>query len=422
MILGASPEAFVWRVPSRRRHDHKKTMLCRFHTPTNNGNDGAFPSKKPKQASGCQTPSRINSIMLNIKKSMSLVAIVMALQIGSAHTPVCAGEAASTTVLHTVAFGACAAQTKPQTIWDAIVATDPDLFLFIGDNIYGDTEDPSVLKRKYAQLAAKPGYQNLLKTCPLLSTWDDHDYGKNDGGEEYVMREESAEIFLDFFNVPQDSPRRSRAGIYGAQTFGEAGKRVQVILLDTRYFRSSPMVKNTISKQEKRKKNLVGWYVPTTNTDTTILGAEQWAWLEKQLEEDADVRIIASSIQVVSQEKGMECWGNFPHERKRLFDLIQTTKANGVVFISGDVHFSEISVDTTGPYPLYDFTSSGMTHSGKAWSRAVNSLRVGNAYSGLNFGLISMDWANQSLTLESKSAEGETVIQNDLLLSDLMVK
>ena len=125
---------------------------------------------------------------------------------------------------------------------------------------------------------------------------------------------------------------------------------------------------------------------------------------------------------MVSQEKGMECWGNFPHERKRLFDLIQTTKANGVVFISGDVHFSEISVDTTGPYPLYDFTSSGMTHSGKAWSRAVNSLRVGNAYSGLNFGLITFDWANKSLTLESKSAEGEAVIQNDLLLSDLVVK
>jgi alkaline phosphatase D len=111
--------------------------------------------------------------MLNIKKPMSLVAIVMALQIGSFQSPVCAGEAASTTVLNKIAFGACASQAKPQTIWDAIVTTDPNLFLFIGDNIYGDTEDPSVLKRKYAQLAAKPGYQNLLKTCPLLSTWDD---------------------------------------------------------------------------------------------------------------------------------------------------------------------------------------------------------------------------------------------------------
>ena len=80
--------------------------------------------------------------MLNIKKSMSLVAIVMALQLGSSHTPVCAGEAASTTVLNKVAFGSCASQAKPQTIWNTIVATDPDLFLFIGDNIYGDTKDP----------------------------------------------------------------------------------------------------------------------------------------------------------------------------------------------------------------------------------------------------------------------------------------
>src|SRR5262245_27222992 len=76
-----------------------------------------------------------------------------------------------------IAFGSCASQEKPQPIWDAVVAARPDLFLFLGDNIYGDTDNAEVLKAKYAQLAAVPGYQKLLQTCPVLATWDDHDYG-----------------------------------------------------------------------------------------------------------------------------------------------------------------------------------------------------------------------------------------------------
>ena len=173
---------------------------------------------------------------------------------------------------------------------------------------------------------------------------------------------------------------------------------------------------------EKKEKNLVGWYLPTTDTSTTLLGAEQWAWLGKQLKQKADVRIIASSIQVVSQEKGMECWGNFPHERKRLFDLINKTKAKGVFLISGDVHFSEISVDETGPYPLYDFTSSGLTHASRGWAKAANSLRIGKAYAQPNFGLITIDWASKSIRLEAKSVKGNTVFQKDISLSKLKKK
>ena len=362
---------------------------------------------------------QIPSNMFINKKSPSILLIVVALLVHGFLPSVFASEPSSDTVLQKIAFGSCASQKKAQPIWDTVITEKPDLFLFVGDNIYGDTEDMSVMKNKYSQLMAKPGYQKLLKTCPLLSTWDDHDYGKNDGGSEYGMRKESEKVFLDFFNVPKDSPRRSRPGVYGAQIFGKAGQSVQVIMLDTRYFRSSPLVKNKMSGKEKNEKNLVGWYLPVTDTNTTMLGSEQWSWLEKQLKKKADLRIIASSVQVVSQEKGMECWGNFPHERKRLFDLIKKTNANGVMFVSGDVHFSEISLDTTGPYPLYDFTSSGLTNSSESWSKRVNSLRIGNAYSKNNFGLISIDWANKGITLESKSVEGKTVIKKNISFTEL---
>tara|TARA_B110001469_G_C9596043_1_gene295950 strand:+ start:120 stop:1199 length:1080 start_codon:yes stop_codon:yes gene_type:complete len=359
---------------------------------------------------------------MNYKEIFPTLLAMATLSLAGSSLTCVAEETPSAKVLQKIIFGSCASEKKPQPIWDTIVAEKPDLFLFIGDNIYGDTEDMAVMREKYQTLGAKPGYQKLLNTCPVLSTWDDHDYGKNDGGSEYPMRDESAKEFLDFFKVPKDSPRRARAGIYGAKTFGKEGQRVQVILLDTRYFRSAKMVKDTRSKEEKKAQNVVGWYVPHTDTSTTLLGAAQWAWLEQQLQQPADVRIIASSVQVVSREKGMECWGNFPHERQRLIELIRKTKANGVVCISGDVHFSELSVEKSGAYPLYDLTSSGLTNSARSWSKAVNNLRVGKAYAKNNFGVINIDWASKSLSLEILSLSGTSEIKKDLSFSELMMK
>src|SRR3954447_19771 len=94
-------------------------------------------------------------------------------------------------VLTRIAFGSCARQDKPQPIWEAIVAAKPQLFLSLGDNIYGDTQDMAVMKKKYDQVAAIPVFQKLKQTCPILAAWDDHDYGVNDGGAEYPKKDES---------------------------------------------------------------------------------------------------------------------------------------------------------------------------------------------------------------------------------------
>ena len=328
------------------------------------------------------------------------------------------GKTAEPTV---IAFGACAHEGRPQPIWDAVVAAKPDLFIFAGDNIYGDTEDMDVLKAKYAKLGAQPGYQKLLKTCPVLATWDDHDYGQNDGGRHYPMRKESAEVFLDFFGVPEDDPRRRREGVYGGRVMGEPGRRVQVILLDTRYFRDDL---DKYGRGESRPKNVVGWYKPTEDKSRTLLGEDQWEWLEEQLKKEAEVRLIVSSIQVVSWEKGMECWGNMPHERDRLFKLIASTQAEGALFISGDVHFTELSMTRDeGPYPLYDLTSSGLNQKpGKSWYTSINSYRLpGKVYPGRNFGLVRIDWAGEgtTITLQGRKESGEVAHEEVVPLSRL---
>ena len=330
----------------------------------------------------------------------------------------------TTKVLTNIAFGSCADQTKSQPIWDAIVDRNPDVFLFLGDNIYGDTENMSELEEKYGILAAKPGYQHLLETCPVLSTWDDHDYGQNDAGAEYVKKKESEQIFMDFFDIPKDSPRRKHSGIYGSYIFGTEGQKVQIILLDTRYFKdTSGRQGNDASDEEKEKQNIVGWYKPSDDTTSTLLGEDQWAWLEEQLKEEADIRIIGSSVQFLAYEKGMESWGNYPRERSRFFELIEETKANGVIFISGDVHFSELSRSEEGPYPIYDFTCSGMTHYKEEWSQAVNNFREGDAYAGYNSGLIRIDWDKEdpAIHFNTITESGEVVLDHMINRSELMV-
>lgn len=345
----------------------------------------------------------------------------------------CVAEAAEPVAekqtLSRIAFGSCARQFDPQPIWEAIVAAKPQLFLMIGDNIYGDTDDMELLKAKYGQLGAQPGFQKLKQTCPMLATWDDHDYGLNDGGADYKRRVESQQVFLDFFAVPADSPCRSRPGVYSAHLFGPPEQRVQVLLLDTRYFRS-PLKQGFVAGE--RGSGVRGKYVPDDSPEATMLGEDQWKWLGEQLRQPAKLRIVASSVQVLANEHGWERWGNFPRERQRLFDLIRGSKAEGVVFISGDRHLAEMSRGDVGlGYPVWDITSSSLnapsgnkTGAGTRFANEVNSLRVGLTYFDTNFGLIEIDWtaADPVLKLKVCDESGDVVLMQEVKLSELKAK
>jgi alkaline phosphatase D len=318
--------------------------------------------------------------------------------------------------LSRIAFGSCAGQDKPQPIWDKVIQTEPELFLMIGDNIYGDTQDMKVLEEKYKLLGAKPGFIRLRKYVPVLATWDDHDYGVNDSGAEYPKRAESQKVFLDFWDEPLNSPRRKREGVYDAKIFGPAGKQVQVILLDTRYFRGPLQICKSCAANQGR-------YEANSDSSTTMLGEAQWKWLEEQLRIPAQVRIIVSSIQVVPEDHGWEKWMNFPHERQKLFKLIRDTAASGVLFISGDRHLAELSMMDGGVgYPLYDLTSSALNRSTYNWrSYETNRHRVGTMNWGDNFGMVKIDWSKPDpvIALQVIDDEGEINIQRKIRLSTL---
>ena len=320
----------------------------------------------------------------------------------------------SNLVVETIAFGSCAHQSRSQDFWDPILRSKPDLFIFDGDNIYSDTYDMNLMRRKYAQLAVQPGFKELKVTCPILSTWDDHDFGLNDSGGEFPEKKEVQKNFLDFWEVPKSSPRRKQEGVYNSAIFGPKGKRVQVIMLDLRYFRSP------LKMLAMRKPN-GGRYKANYDKDATLMGEKQWKWLEEQLMKPADIRILGSSIQVVAQDHNWEKWMNFPNERARLFNLIKKTHAEGLIVVSGDRHQAELSkMDAPFGYPLYDITSSGLNMARGEAVYEPNRYRMGDVYFFNNFGLIKIDWKEDPvITLEALDVKGKVQITTTFKLSTL---
>lgn len=318
-----------------------------------------------------------------------------------------------------IAFGSCAQQDKAQPILDTVLRHRPDVFVYLGDNIYGDTKDMKVLSDKYAKLGAKPEFQRLKKGTRVLATWDDHDFGWNDAGRHYPFKKESKELFLNFWEEPANSPRRSHEGIYTSYIFEGNGRRVQLILLDNRTFRDDLRT----YRGEFHYDNQFFYpldYHPHQTSDSTLLGAAQWQWLEAELRKPADVRIIGSGSQFGISFNGYEAWANFPHEQQRLLDLIKKTRANGVLFITGDVHYAEISeLRDKDLYPIYDVTSSGIT---STWHFATpNKNRIEGPVMENHFGLLSIDWSKNDpvIKMEIYDNRNNQRIEHSVRLSEI---
>jgi alkaline phosphatase D len=324
-------------------------------------------------------------------------------------------------MITTLGFGSCARQERPQPIWDTINAAKCDAFVLCGDNIYGDSPDPVVLREKYALLAAMPGFAKLRQTTPLFATWDDHDYGINDGGAGFPGAAAAQKEFCNFFKVPADSPLRSTPGIYDSVMLGPPGKRVQLILLDTRSFRS-PIKKDPANPKIT---------IPNNDPGATLLGEDQWSWLGRRLREPAEVRAIVTSISFASTEHGSEKWANFPQERSRFLELLRQTQVKNVVLVSGDRHLAELALLKTEDgafYPLSEMTTSGLNQpvakeseygSANPPKGPANRYRTHERpYTGSNFGLLRVDWEDPApkVRIEVCGLSGEVVFSQDIVL------
>ncbi len=321
-----------------------------------------------------------------------------------------------------LAFGSCLKEKDDQNIWNVIAAQDPDLFVFLGDNVYGDvyTDDPRFtdpdmpyMEQSYRKLADSRTFANFRAETPMLVTWDDHDYGVNDGGADYPFREKAEQLYLDAWDIPADDIRRSRPGVYTSETLGPDGQKVQIILLDTRYFRGP--LKKTDERNAPGKER----YLPSEDASSTMLGEVQWSWLAEELEKPADLRIIVTSIQVIADGHGWEAWRTLPHERQKLYDTIKAAGVNNAVLVSGDRHSGAFyKRDDVVGYPLYEMTTSSLNAPSSIWRARSGETRVEDGPHRLttmqfevNYGLMDIDWDAKELTMRIVSPGNETWTQ-----------
>ena len=231
-----------------------------------------------------------------------------------------------------IGFGSCLKQDLPMPIFQSIKRDNFNLFLMLGDNVYGDTERSDLMELKLAYEKQKENFKSLQFNFPFEAIWDDHDYGLNDAGSEYPYKTKSKDLFLDFWNVPMNDARRKREGLYHEKLISLGGKRLQLLFLDTRTFRDNLLKTDEYGSPGKER------YIPNKDSTFTILGYEQWSWLQEKLNESYDFRIIVSSIQFLPIGHGWESWNNFPYERKKLIKMIENSSIKNTVFISGDRH------------------------------------------------------------------------------------
>ncbi len=305
-----------------------------------------------------------------------------------------------------IAFGSCNDEDEPQEMWKEIIAQKPSLWIWGGDNVYADDgEDLKKLNQRYLKQKSNSDYQSLIKNCLITGTWDDHDYGTNDGGRFFSKRIENKKPILEFIGFAKTNPVWNHAGVYNSTTIVSGNQKIKIINLDTRSFRDTTY--KVYSVDSVSKKSTYRFHI---NREGDILGTEQWRWLENELNENGiGLFIINSSIQVIAKDHRFEKWDNFPLARQRLFRLIEASHKN-VFIISGDRHmaeFSQIQLPKLS-YPLVDFTSSGLTHTWSEFWEEKNNHRVGTQVIQKTFGLIKVAWLGSTpmVTLQIRGLGG----------------
>jgi len=290
--------------------------------------------------------------------------------------------------LRSFAFGSCNYSDRDQSYWENIANEAPDLWIWLGDTIYGDGLSMEQRRSRFRALKDNPYYAAFRSQTPVIGTWDDHDYASDNQDGGYKDKLASKTATLSFLDVPSDSEIWNNSGIYQSYDIGPRGQRTKVILLDLRY------------------------NMDRSRTSKTLLGELQWRWLENQIANlDSEFLVIGSSINVTSPTTGfgLEGWNAFGDERKRLYALI--ARANvPTVLLSGDRHQAEFSRIVLGNgLPVYEFMSSGLTHS--VGTALPSPYRLGNVVGRRNYGLIHIDWDSQGpqLRMEIRASESATV-------------
>jgi alkaline phosphatase D len=226
-------------------------------------------------------------------------------------------------------------------ILKSMAAAKPDLTIWLGDNLYfreADYGSPLDMPLRYQRDRALPELQKLLQTGQHYAIWDDHDYGSNDSDKSFIFKNESLALFKDYWANPSYGTPET-PGVFTKVSYND----VDFFLLDDRYHRDHQNMPDTAEK--------------------AMFGKAQMDWLKNALlSSTASFKIIAAGGQMINDENKYEGWQSYTAERKDFLDWLSVTHVNGVMFLSGDRHQSELMrMPRASDYPLYELTCSPFT-------------------------------------------------------------
>ena len=302
-----------------------------------------------------------------------------------------------------IGFASCLNQNKAMPIFSTIKAEGFDLFLMMGDNVYGNSKSEDLKELSLAYSKQRQNFDKLDFDFPFEAIWDDNDYGLGDGGKEYHLKDKSKKLFLDFWDISNDDPRRKRSGLYHEIIKDFKGKSIQILFLDTRTFRDN--LKPSDDKGAVGKER----YIPFLDSTLTMLGDEQWQWLAQKMSVAIDYRFIISSIQFLAIGHGWECWNNLPYERQKLINLIDKSNIEHTVLLSGDRHRGGLYQLKTKTNKIISEMTSSSLNVPYSNSEEPGPLRKGGTYSRENYGVIQLDELQDSISVSLKNIKGEVV-------------
>jgi alkaline phosphatase D len=261
-------------------------------------------------------------------------------------------------------------------VFKQIVAQKPDAMIWLGDNVYyreADWVTESGMRYRYAHTRALPEMQPLLASSHNYAIWDDHDYGPNDSDRTYRGRKTALEIFKDYW-ANQSYGTMETPGIFFRFEWGD----VEFFMLDDRFHRTP----NNMPVLYERE----------------MFGKAQMRWLKESLVSSrAPFKVVVGGNQMINPLTFFEGFGNYPEEQQELLRFIRDARVEGVLFLSGDRHHTELlKLTVPGIYPLYEFTSSPLTSgAGRVNAEENNPARIPNTWvTGVkNFGLIEYSFA-----------------------------
>ncbi|KAB8153344.1 alkaline phosphatase family protein [Kordia sp. TARA_039_SRF] len=286
-------------------------------------------------------------------------------------------------------------------IFNSILQKNPDAMLWVGDNMYLRTPDfmtETGIRHRFRHTRATPEMQALLGSVHHYATWDDHDFGPNDADRSYVNKKIAEQTFNDYWGN-----LNTNAAGNGGVTQHFAWNDVEFFMLDDRYHRAPNR---------------------DPNNDKAYLGKQQLDWLIDALTKSrAPFKVVINGGQVLSDVAKFENYATYPTERAELLKRLHDNKIEGVIFISGDRHHTEISrLEREDAYPLIDITCSPLTAGTHSPRDEGNTLQVpGKTFYNRNFGILEITGKrrNRVLLLTIYDSDGNKVFDYEIKATGL---